>query len=217
MGADISVRNRLVEIEGGRKLTGCRHTVMSGWDEALTFILAAGVTGGEICVKNFSTEHISGDAAYLRKAGLDIFEWGGNVYATAKNKELKAFDLFTAPYPGVNSDMQPLFAVFASRCRGESTITDQRFTERFQYVKELQKFGMPIKSYGNCAVVQGPAELKGASVTALDLRCGSALILTALAAKGTTIIDNCYQIERGHENVVERFRNLGADIVKQND
>jgi UDP-N-acetylglucosamine 1-carboxyvinyltransferase len=76
---------------------------------------------------------------------------------------------------------------------------------------------MPIKSYGNCAVVQGPAELKGASVTALDLRCGSALILTALAAKGTTIIDNCYQIERGHENVVERFRNLGADIVKQND
>jgi UDP-N-acetylglucosamine 1-carboxyvinyltransferase len=217
MGADISVRNRLVEIEGGQKLTGCRHTVMSGWDEALTFILAAGVTGGEICVKNFSTEHISGDAAYLRTAGLDIFEWGGNVYATAKNKELKAFDLFTAPYPGVNSDMQPLFAVFASRCCGESTITDQRFTERFQYVKELQKFGMPIKSYGNCAVVQGPAELKGASVTALDLRCGSALILTALAAKGTTIIDNCYQIERGHENVVERFRNLGADIVKLND
>ena len=217
MGAAVSVRNRVVEIEGGRKLTGCRHTVMNGWDEALTFILAAGVTGGEICVENFSTEHISGDVAYLRKAGLDIFEWGGNVYATAKNKELKAFDLFTAPYPGVNSDMQPLFAVFASQCSGESTITDQRFTERFQYVKELQKFGMPIKSYGNCAVVQGPAELKGASVTALDLRCGSALILTAMAAKGTTIIDNCYQIERGHEYVVERFRNLGAEIEKQDD
>jgi UDP-N-acetylglucosamine 1-carboxyvinyltransferase len=215
MGANISVSNRVVEIEGGRKLTGCRHTIMSGWDEALTYILAAGVTAGEICVKNFSTEHINGDVAYLRKAGLDIFEWGGNVYATAKNKKLKAFDLFTAPYPGVNSDMQPLFAVFASRCYGESTITDQRFTERFQYVKELQKFGMPIKSYGNCAVVQGPAELKGASVTALDLRCGSALILTALAAKGTTIIDNCYQIERGHENVVERFRSIGANIEKQ--
>jgi len=217
MGAEISVRNRVVEIEGGRKLNGCRHTIMNGWDEALTFILAAGVTGGEICVKNFSTEHITGDAAYLRKAGLDIFEWGGNVYATAKNKKLKAFDLFTAPYPGVNSDMQPLFAVFASRCSGESTITDQRFTERFQYVKELQKFGMPIESYGNCAVVRGPAELKGASVTALDLRCGSALILTAMAAKGTTIINNCYQIERGHEYVVERFRNLGAEIEKQDD
>jgi UDP-N-acetylglucosamine 1-carboxyvinyltransferase len=217
MGANISVKNRVVEIEGGGKLTGCRHTVMSGWDEAMTYILAAGVTGGEICVKNFSTEHITGDITYLSKAGLDIFEWGGNVYATAKNKELKAFDLFTAPYPGVNSDMQPLFAVFASKCSGESTITDQRFTERFQYVKELQKFGMPVKSYGNCAVVQGPAELHGASVTALDLRCGSALILTALAAKGKTIIDNCYQIERGHEFVVERFRNLGAQIEKKDD
>jgi UDP-N-acetylglucosamine 1-carboxyvinyltransferase len=217
MGANISVKNRVVEIEGGRKLSGCRHTLMSGWDEAMTYILAAGVTNGEICVKNFSTEHITADVDYLSKAGLDIFEWGGNVYATAKNKELKAFDLFTAPYPGVNSDMQPLFAVLASKCSGESTITDQRFTERFQYVKELQKFGMPIKSYGNCAVVQGPAKLKGASVTALDLRCGSALILTALAAKGTTIIDNCYQIERGHEFVVERFRNLGAQIEKKDD
>jgi UDP-N-acetylglucosamine 1-carboxyvinyltransferase len=217
MGANISVKNRVVENEGGRKLSGCRHTLMSGWDEAMTYILAAGVTNGEICVKNFSTEHITADVDYLSKAGLDIFEWGGNVYATAKNKELKAFDLFTAPYPGVNSDMQPLFAVLASKCSGESTITDQRFTERFQYVKELQKFGMPIKSYGNCAVVQGPAKLKGASVTALDLRCGSALILTALAAKGTTIIDNCYQIERGHEFVVERFRNLGAQIEKKDD
>jgi UDP-N-acetylglucosamine 1-carboxyvinyltransferase len=217
MGAKIVVGKRVVEIEGGRKLAGCRHTIMSGWDEAMVYILAAGVTGGEICVNNFSTEHINADVAYLRKARLDIFEWGGNVYATAKNKELKAFDLFTAPYPGVNSDMQPLFAVLASRCSGESTITDQRFTERFQYVKEIQKFGMPIKCYGNCAVVQGPAELKGASATALDLRCGSALILTALAAKGTSIIDNCYQIERGHEYVVERFRNLGAQIEKKDD
>jgi UDP-N-acetylglucosamine 1-carboxyvinyltransferase len=216
-GAKIMVGKRVVEIEGGQKLTGCRHAVMSGWDEAMTYILAAGVTEGEICVNNFSTEHINADVAYLRKAGLDIFEWGGNVYATAKNKELKAFDLFTAPYPGVNSDMQPLFAVFASRCSGESTITDQRFTERFQYVSELQKFGMPIKRYGNCAVVQGPAELKGASVTALDLRCGSALILAALGARGTSIIDNCYQIERGHEYVVERFKNLGAQIEKKND
>jgi len=215
MGADISVSNRVVEIKGRHELTGCRHTIMKGWDEALTFILAAGVAGGEICVKDFSTEHIGGDIAYLREAGLDIFEWGGNVYATANKRKRKAFDLFTAPYPGVNSDMQPLFAVFASQCSGESTITDQRFTERFQYVKELQKLEMPIRNYGNCAVVQGPAKLKGASVTALDLRCGAALILAAMAAEGTTVIDNCYQIERGHENIVERFRNLGTDIEKQ--
>ncbi|MCK4660086.1 MAG: UDP-N-acetylglucosamine 1-carboxyvinyltransferase [Phycisphaerae bacterium] len=212
MGANISVRNRVVEIEGNRKLTGCRHRIIEGWDEALTYIIAAGMTHGEICVKDLSLKHICNDVAYLRQAGLDIFEWGGNVYVTAKGKELRSFDLFTAPYPGVNSDMQPLFAAFASQCKGESSVTDQRFTERFQYTTELQKLGMPIQAYGNCAVIQGPANLKGASVRALDLRCGAALILSALTAEGTTVIDNCYQIGRGYEYFVSRFRSLGAEI-----
>ncbi len=212
MGANILVRNRVVEVEGRRPLRGCRHHIMSGWDEALLYILAAGMTGGEVCIEDFCLEHIAGDISYLRNAGLDVFEWGGNVYATAKGRRLKAFDLFTAPYPGVNSDMQPLFGAFATRCYGESTITDQRFTERFQYSGELRKLGVPIESYGNCAFVSGPAQLRGAQVTALDIRCGGALILAALAAEGTTVIDKVDQICRGYEYVVPRLQQLGANV-----
>jgi len=212
MGGKVSVRNRVVEIEGGRRLTGCRHTVMRGWDEAFLYILAAGMTGGEICVKDFCLEHILSDVAYLRQAGMDVFEWGGNVYVSARGKHLQAFDLFTAPYPGVNSDMQPLFAAFASQCDGESTVTDQRFTERFQYVAELQKLRMSIEAYGNCAVIRGPTRLRGAPVTALDLRCGAALVIAALAAEGTTTIDDGYQIDRGYERIASRLSALGAQI-----
>ncbi|MDK2971483.1 MAG: UDP-N-acetylglucosamine 1-carboxyvinyltransferase [Candidatus Sumerlaeota bacterium] len=212
MGARISVRNRVVEVEGGRLLGGATHKVMKGWDEAVTYILAAGLSGGEICIRDFSTDFIRNDVAYMRDAGLDVFEWGGNLYASGKGKKLRAFDLFTAPYPGVNSDMQPLFAAFASKCEGSTSVTDQRFTERFQYAAELRKMGVPIESYGNCAVIEGPARLKGANVRALDLRCGAALVMAGLAAEGTTVIDNCQQIYRGYELLVPRLRSLGANI-----
>ncbi len=217
MGAKVSVRNRVVEVHGVRDLTGCRHTVMKAWDEALTYILAAGMTGGEICVKNFDLQHVKNEVSYLRESGMAIFEWGGNVYASAKNAGLRAFDLFTAPYPGVNSDMQPLFTVYASQCEGESTVTDQRFAERFQYITELQKLRVPVESYGNCAVVRGPAVLRGSEVRALDLRCGAALVLGGLAAEGTTVIDNCYQIDRGYEHIESRLQALGANIERIED
>lgn len=212
MGAKVTVGNRVVEVEGMSELRPCQYRIMPGWDEAITYIMGAGLTNGEICVKNFSLDQIGAEVSYLRSAGLDIFEWGGNVFATAKNKELKAFDLITGPYPGVNSDMQPLFAALASQCNGESTITDQRFTERFAYVEELKKLGTQIDNYGNCAVVRGPSKLKGNTVSALDLRCGAALALSALAAEGSTIINNRFQIERGYEDIVSRLKNLGVDI-----
>jgi UDP-N-acetylglucosamine 1-carboxyvinyltransferase len=212
MGANITVRNRVVEIEGGRPLAGASHHIMSGWDEALTYVLAAGTTGGEVCVRDFTLEHVQGDVAYLREAGLDVFEWGGNVYATARNRKLRPFHLFTAPYPGVNSDMQPLFAAFASRAHGSSSVTDQRFTERFQYASELRKLGIAIESYGNCAVIEGPSQLVGTRVRALDLRCGAALVIAALGAEGTTTVENCSQIYRGYEHLVPRMAALGARI-----
>lgn len=215
LGARVSVRNRVVEVEGVANFRGGEYRIMPGWDEALTYMIAAGITRSEICVKNFTLDDVQQDVAYLRGAGLDVFQWGGNVYVSGKDKKLNCFDLFTAPYPGVNSDMQPLFAALASQCEGESTITDQRFTERFQYVKQLQKLGMAIESYGNCAVVRGPSRLKGSQVEAVDLRCGAALVLSALVADGVTQIDNSYQIYRGYEHIESRLRSLGADIGKE--
>jgi len=217
MGAKVVVRNRVVEVEGRFEPQACSHTIMAGWDEALTYIIAAAIAGGEICVENFTLEHIQSDVAYLRRIGVDVFEWGGNVFVSGKNRGLKAFDLFTAPYPGVNSDIQPLFAALASQCRGESTITDQRFTERFSYVAELKKLGVHIDHYGNCAVVKGPSELRGGRATALDLRCGAALSILALGAQGETLIDNLYQIERGYERLVPRLTALGASVERIDD
>jgi UDP-N-acetylglucosamine 1-carboxyvinyltransferase len=214
IGAKVSVRNRIVEVEGPVNFVGGQYRVMPGWDEALMYMMAAGMTKGEVCIKDFTLEHIQSDVKYLRDAGLDVFERGPNVYVSGKGRNLCAFDLFTAPYPAVNSDMQPLFAALASQCQGESTITDQRFTERFSYVKELKKLGVEIENYGNCAVISGPCKLKAGKVRALDLRCGAALLISALAADGMTVIDNCYQIDRGYENVASRMNALGADIEK---
>jgi UDP-N-acetylglucosamine 1-carboxyvinyltransferase len=212
MGAKISVRNRVVCVEGPVDFSSAKWRIMPGWDEALFYMIAAGMTRGSVCIENFSLEHLKYDAFYLREAGIDISERNGNVYVSSKAEKLKPFDLFTAPYPGVNSDMQPLFAALASQCTGESTITDQRFTERFAYVGELKKLGAQIDNYGNCAVIKGPCALKGANVKALDLRCGASLLLSAMVAEGPTKIENCYQIYRGHEHIVSRLRCLGADI-----
>jgi len=163
-------------------------------------------------VKNFSLDYIQHDVAILRQAGVDVFEWGGSVYSSARKRTLRPFDLFTGPYPAVNSDMQPIFAAFASQCQGESTITDQRFTERFAYVSELRKIGVDIANYGNSAIVKGGNHLKGDKVKALDLRCGAALLLASLRADGITVIDDAYQIGRGYEEIAAKMNGLGADI-----
>ncbi|MDD3642903.1 MAG: UDP-N-acetylglucosamine 1-carboxyvinyltransferase [Candidatus Krumholzibacteria bacterium] len=211
MGAKIEVSSRLVTIDGVRRLKGTSHTVMSGGDEAMTYMIAAGVTGSEIVIRDYDLSTLRVDVQYLKEAGMRIFEWGNSVYVSAKNG-LRPFDMFTAPYPGVNSDLQPLFAVLALCAPGVSTITDQRFTDRFAYVKQLRAFGANIENYGNCAVVTGGARLRGARVSATDLRGGTATVLAGLAASGTTRVENVYQIDRGYENLEKKLASLGAKI-----
>ncbi|UCF05091.1 MAG: UDP-N-acetylglucosamine 1-carboxyvinyltransferase [bacterium] len=214
MGAKVRMSSRLVTIDGVRRLKGTRYRIMSGGDEAMTWMIAAGITGGEVVIKDYDLSTLRVDTQYLRDAGMEIFEWGGSVYVSGK-KGIRPFDMFTAPYPGVNSDMQPLFAALALAATGTSTITDQRFTDRFAYVKELRAFGARIDHYGNCAVVHGGRKLKGTRVRATDLRGGTAALLTALAATGKTRIDNIYQIDRGYERIERKLGALGARIARK--
>ena len=218
MGADIHIKNRVVKLTGGQALHGTEYTIMNGPDELASYIIAAAVTGGEIQIENADLTYIPTDVKILKEAGIEIFEWGDSVYVSAR-KPLMPIDIFTTPYPGINSDMQPLYSVLAAVARGESTVTDMRFTERFQYVEELKKFGIDIEAYGNCAVIQGGKKMKGCEVTATDLRGGAAMILAGLAAKGITVIDNIYQIERGYINLPQIFQALGADfrVIEEND
>jgi len=212
MGAELEIRNRVVKARGSKEpLHGTDYTIMNGPDELVTYIIAAAITGGEIQIENADLKYAPTDIRVLRNAGVDIFEWGNSVYVSARNP-LNPIDIFTTPYPGINSDMQPLYSVLASVIPGESTVTDMRFTERFQYVDELKKFGMDIDAYGNCAVIRGGQPLKGVEVQATDLRGGAAMVLAGLAAEGTTTISNIYQIGRGYVNLPDTLRSLGADI-----
>lgn len=211
MGADVEIGNRVAWIRESSPLHGTEYTIMNGPDELVSYIIAAAITGGEIRIENADLMYAPTDIKVLREAGVEIFEWGGSVYVSAPNS-LKPIDIFTTPYPGINSDMQPLYSVLASMAEGESTVTDMRFTERFQYVDELAKFGVTITAYGNCAVIQGGSPLNGCEARATDLRGGTALVLAGLVSEGITTIDNVYQIERGYINLPDTLRQLGADI-----
>lgn len=210
-GAKIRYGTRYVEVEGVNHLCGCEYSVMPDRHEALTYMLFAAITRGEVCIKNFNTRNIAEDVRLLQEIGVGVFEWGNNIYVSAKNRELLPFSLCTSPYPGINSDMQPLFAALAATIQGESIITDTRFPDRFQYVDEFSKMGINIRNYENCAIVNG-SEIEGAEVVACDLRAGAALMMLGCVANGMTVISNEYQIKRGYQNLPGSFKELGFNV-----
>lgn len=215
LGADIKFKTRCIEITGVKELGAGEYNIMGGRDEGLTYAILAGMGRGEVKINNFSLEHVKTDVELLRSIGLEIYEWNNDVYVSAKNKELKPFSMATAPYPGINSDMQPLFAALAATIEGETIITDMRFNDRFQYVTELRKFGVSVENYSNCAIIDGQRNLKGADVVATDLRGGAAMILLGCIAEGETRISNEYQIDRGYIQIAEKLNNLGCNLTKE--
>lgn len=215
MGAKINYSTRYIEVEGVESLGGGEYTVINDSHEAVSYMILAGIMRSEIMIKDFDTRFIKEDVALLRDIGMDIFEWGGNVYVSAKDKKLKPFSMATSPYPGINSDMQPLLAALACTIDGESIITDTRFTERFQYVNEFVKFGIDIVNYQNCAIIHGGKNMKGVPVYATDLRAGAALTFLGIRAEGETTIDNYYQTLRGYVNIIDKLQSLGVEIIEE--
>jgi UDP-N-acetylglucosamine 1-carboxyvinyltransferase len=212
MGADIKLGNREITVEGSKPLNHpVDFTIMSDRHEGTTYMVAAGLTGGEIRITNADLSLSTGDLSVLESAGVQVFEWGGEVYVK-RSGPLTAFELETAPCPGVNSDMQPIFASLALFAEGTSSLRDTRFTDRFQYVPEMEKLGGAIRVDGNCARITGPQKLHGAKVAATDLRGGAALTLAALAVPDETVVDNAYQIYRGYEDFAGKLSSLGADV-----
>ena len=212
MGADISYKTRYIEINGVKTLKGGEYTVIKDSHEAVSYMILAAMMRSEIMIKDFNLDFIQEDVALLRQIGVDIFEWGGNVYVSAKGKVLKPFSMATSPYPGINSDMQPLLAALACTIEGESIVTDTRFNDRFQYVEQFRKFGFDIVNYENCAVIHGSKSIDGTSVYATDLRAGAALTFLGCWANGQTIIDNYYQTQRGYVDIIEKLRGLGVEV-----
>ena len=207
MGSNIKVfGQKCIVVEGVKKLNGVKHSVIADNMEALTWAIGSVITGGDVEIQNFPFEHLEVPLTYLRESGMKYFR--GPDSLIVRGGEAYPIEISTGPYPGINSDMQPLFAVYGAMSRGESKIIDLRFPGRYAYAEELAKMGMKYEIKGDFLIIQGGQVLVGASVKALDLRAGIALLLAGLTADGETIIEDAWQIERGYENLIEKLSKL---------
>lgn len=214
MGAKIrGAGTNVIRIEGVKELRGTNYAVIPDRIEAGTYMVAAAITGGDIWLENALTEHLKPVTAKLKEAGVAIEERidGIRVQGTGT---LKAVDVKTLPYPGFPTDMQAQFMSLMTVASGTSVITETVFENRFMHVDELKRMGANIKIEGRSAVVEGVSTLTGCPVKATDLRAGAALVLAGLVAEGQTEIGCIHHIDRGYEDIVTKFQNLGADIKR---
>jgi len=211
MGVEIEVRGQQsIRVKGAASITGTRHVVIPDNMEAITYLIAAVITNGDIEIENFPYHHLDIPLIHLKESGAKFFR--GEKSLIVRGGQCYPVEISTGPYPGINSDMQALFAVYSLCSKGESKITDLRFPGRFGYAEELKKMGGDLQVNGKFIIIRGGKSLKGSTVTALDLRCGAALLLAGLVAEGETIISNARQIQRGYENIDIKLQSLGGKI-----
>jgi len=211
MGAKIQVYGqKCIEITGQSRLTGTKHTVIPDNMEALTWAIGAVITGGEVEIENFPFDHLEVPLVFLRESGMKYYR--GKTSLIVKGGIPYPVEISTGPYPGINSDMQPLFAVYGAMSKGESKIVDLRFPGRYGYAEELAKMNVRYRVEGDMLIIDGGTALYGATVNALDLRAGIALLLAGLTAEGDTTIENAWQIARGYEHLEKKLAQLGTKL-----
>lgn len=214
MGARIrGAGTDVIRIKGVPKLHKTEYMVIPDQIEAGTFMFAAAITKGEITVANVIPKHLESITAKLVDIGCEVEEYDEAVIVRGCER-LSATQVKTLPYPGFPTDMQPQISVALSLASGISTVTESIFENRFKYVTELARMGAKIKVENNTAMISGVKGLVGAKLNAPDLRAGAALVLAALAAEGTSTINNISFIQRGYEAFDEKLRALGGDIRK---
>ncbi len=216
MGARIrGAGTDIIRVDGVDSLKGTEYSIISDRIEAGTFMVACGITGGELLLANVVPEHLRSTIMKCEEAGLEIEEGISEIKVRANQRPL-AVDVETAPYPGFATDMQQPFVAMMAVADGTSVIRETIF-DRFRYVDELRRMGADIKVERDTAIIRGVPELTGAPVEATDLRAGAALVLAALTAKGETEISGVELIDRGYEHLDEKLRQLGADIERISD
>ncbi|RJQ33151.1 MAG: UDP-N-acetylglucosamine 1-carboxyvinyltransferase [Actinobacteria bacterium] len=211
-GADITgIGTDTIKIEGVKQLKGCRYRVIQDRIEAGTYLAAAACTKGDILIKSADASLLTMVIHYLKEAGLDITANAKGIRARS-NGCLRAIDLVTLPYPGFPTDLQgPLVASLAV-AKGSSIVTENVFENRFILASELNKMGASVSTQNHHAVIKGVPNLIGTKVKAPDLRGGAALIIAGLLAKGETVVEDAFHVERGYEDISSKLQSLGADI-----
>ena len=214
MGADImGAGTDVIKIRGVSHLKGATYSIIPDQIEAGTYMAAAVATKGDILVKNVIPKHLESITAKLEKIGAEIEEFDDSI-RVSMHGDIQKSSVKTMPHPGFPTDMQPQVTALLTLAEGTSIVTEGVWDNRFRYVDELRRMGADISVDGKVAVVEGTGHLTGAPVKATDLRAGAALIIAALAADGTTEIEDIYHIERGYEDIEKKLRNLGANIKK---
>lgn len=214
MGARIQgAGESIIEIEGVDELEPMNYTVIPDRIEAGTFMTIAGITGGDIILKEYRTEHLDATVMKLKEAGM-LFENVPKGIRVLGPSRPMATNVKTMPYPGFPTDMQAQFMALMCIADGTSIIKETIFENRFMHVAELRRMGADITVEGSISTVKGIGKLKGAPLMATDLRASASLIVAALAAKGETIIHRIYHLDRGYEKMEEKLRKLGADVKR---
>lgn len=212
MGAKVEVNGQeSIVIEGAQQLDGVTHRVMPDNMEALTWLIGSVMTDGDVEIEDFPAADLEVPLIFLRDSGARIFLDRGT--AIVRSGRPYPVEISTGPYPGINSDMQPLFAAMGACARGESKVVDLRFADRYAYLDEFAKMGIRSSVSNGTARISGTSEISGAHVKALDLRTGAALALLGLVAKGETQISDAWQIERGYDDFIAKLRMLGGSVT----
>ena len=214
MGADVrGTGTDTIRINGVSRLSGCEHTIIPDRIEAGTFMVVAGLAGGNVTIENVVSDHLKPVIAKLREANIAVTETETGINILSDGSRLPT-DIKTLPYPGFPTDMQAQFMGMLALTEGTSIVIETVFENRFMHVGELKRMGANIKIEGRSAVVEGVKQLTGTQVKATDLRAGAALILAGLTAEGKTEIGDIYHIERGYFGIDEKLRRIGAKIKK---
>lgn len=216
MGAQISgLGTHTLEIVGSENLGGVEHEIIPDANEAATFLIMGVATKSPITVNHAREDNLDIVLERLRQFGAD-FKIEKDAITVVPTERLVAIEkIDTRTYPGVPTDVQAPLGVLASQAEGETLIFDTIFEGRFNYLTELEKMGAKVKILNpHQALISGPVQLKGNSIKSFDLRAGASLIIAALTARGTTTIDEIYQVDRGYERIEERLQKLGADIKR---
>lgn len=216
MGARITgAGTSRIEVEGVERLEPATHAVIPDRLVVATFLVAAGLTGGDVTVEDGRPEHMEMLLRKLTMTGMEIAYEPGGLRASATGPDrLVSTDIATLPYPGFATDYKPLFVTLLTVTEGVGIVTENLFFGRFRYIEELRRMGAEIRTEGHHAVVRGVGRLQGARVRAFDVRAGAALVLAGLVADGETVISDAHHVDRGYEDLDGKLVSLGAEVVR---
>ena len=216
MGAIIKgLGTDIIEVEGVEELNGAEHSIIFDRIEAGTYMIATAMTSGELNCIGVEPDKMSSILHKLKDAGVEVIV-SDKVIKIKSNGKLNSVNIETGPYPDFPTDMQAQFMALNTIANGNSEVKETIFENRFMHVQELIRMGANIKVNQNTALISGGKMLEGANVMATDLRASASLVLAALSAKGETIIDRIYHLDRGYENLEKKFNQIGANIKRVN-